>query len=363
MLEALKRESAVTLLTLEPVSFESVNRGYGTTLDPADVTVVRAWPGLTDTLDRLPLPLALLRNHLLHRRARALGGGYDVVVNTANEAWLGRPSIQYVHFPWGYWPRPDVELRWFHRIPGVLPSYRAVCAGLSAFEGPRMRENLMLVNSDWTGGKVRERYGGETVTLYPPVEGGKGGLPWAEREPAFLCVGRLSPEKRVLEVVEIVSRVRRSRPEARLVLVGAESRLHGRYYRRIRRLVSSHSEWLSLVEDPDRPTLRALMGRHRYGLHGMVDEHFGMAVAEMARAGCVVFAHDSGGQREIVADPLLLYTSDDDAVRKIESVLADDALQVRLQAMLRERSERFSASRFMESVRQLVAAPLSGRSA
>jgi glycosyltransferase involved in cell wall biosynthesis len=83
----------------------------------------------------------------------------------------------------------------------------------------------------------------------------------------------------------------------------------------------------------------------------------------MARAGCVVFAHDSGGQREIVADPLLLYASDDDAVRKIENVLANDALQVRLQAALKERSERFSTSRFMESVRRLVAAPISAGNA
>lgn len=172
--------------------------------------MVRAFPGLTAVLDRLPLPLALLRNHLLHRRCRELGGRYDVVVNTANEAWLGRPSIQYVHFPWGYRPRPDVELRWFHRIPGVLPLYYAGCASLSAFEGARMRENLMLVNSDWTGAKVKERYGGTTVTLYPPVDGSAGELPWEQREEAFLCIGRIAPEKRVERVVEIVARLRRT---------------------------------------------------------------------------------------------------------------------------------------------------------
>lgn len=97
------------------------------------------------------------------------------------------------------------------------------------------------------------------------------------------------------------------------------------------------------------------MARHRYGIHGMVDEHFGMAVAEMARAGCVVFAHDSGGQREIVADDRLLHASDDDAVRKIERVLADRSTQARLREQLRARSERFSAESFMASVRALVA--------
>jgi glycosyltransferase involved in cell wall biosynthesis len=354
MAEALQRAHALTLLTLEPVSFDAVNLAYGTALDPARIRTVCAGRGLVRWLNRMPLPLALLRTHLLHRRVRAIGGAYDVVVNTANEAWLGRPTIQYVHFPWAYWPRPDVELRWFHRMPGLLPAYRAACAALSAFEGARMRENLMLVNSDWTGGKVEERYGGETVTLYPPVEGGGDGAPWDARDDTFLCIGRISPEKRVEVVVEIVARVRRSRPHVRLVLVGAESRLHGRYYRRIRRLVAANHDWLTLLESPDRSTLRVLMARSRYGLHGMIDEHFGMAVAEMARAGCVVFAHDSGGPREILEDPGLLYSSVDDAVAKIESVLADGARQLRLQSALRERSERFSAARFMASVRRIV---------
>jgi glycosyltransferase involved in cell wall biosynthesis len=354
MAEALQREHVLTLLTLEPVSFAAVNRAYGTALDGSRVRTVCAGRGLVRWLNRLPLPLALLRNHLLHRRAREMGGDYDVVVNTANEAWLGRPSVQYIHFPWGYWPRPDVELRWFHRIPGLLPAYRAFCAGLSAFEGARMRENLMLVNSDWTGDKVKERYGGETVTLYPPVEGGADGAPWEQRDDVFLCIGRISPEKRVERVMDVMRRVRQRRPEARLVLVGAESRLHGGYFRRIRRLAEANRDWLSLVVEPDRASLGTLMARSRYGLHAMVDEHFGMAVAEMARAGCVVFTHDSGGQREIVEDPRLLYDSEDDAVRKIEAVLADRALQVRLQSSLRERSERFSTGCFMASVRRIV---------
>jgi len=97
------------------------------------------------------------------------------------------------------------------------------------------------------------------------------------------------------------------------------------------------------------------MARHRYAIHGMVDEHFGMAVAEMARAGCIVFAHDSGGQREITADPRLLYADDDDAVAKIEAVLADEAGQPQIGAALRERGSRFSSERFASTLRTLVA--------
>ena len=42
------------------------------------------------------------------------------------------------------------------------------------------------------------------------------------------------------------------------------------------------------------------MATHRYGIHGMREEHFGMAPAEMARAGAIVWVPRGGGQTEIV---------------------------------------------------------------
>ena len=60
------------------------------------------------------------------------------------------------------------------------------------------------------------------------------------------------------------------------------------------------------------------MATHRYGIHGMREEHFGMAPAEMARAGCIVWVPRGGGQMEIVGrEPVLMYDSEDDAVEKI----------------------------------------------
>ena len=50
----------------------------------------------------------------------------------------------------------------------------------------------------------------------------------------------------------------------------------------------------------------------------MENEHFGMATAEMTRAGMLVFAHDSGGSPEVLNDErALLWSSEGEAVRKI----------------------------------------------
>ena len=96
------------------------------------------------------------------------------------------------------------------------------------------------------------------------------------------------------------------------------------------------------------------MATHRYGIHGMREEHFGIAPAELARAGCIVWVPRGGGQMEVVGhEPALMYDSDDDAVEKILRTLASPAEQDRLRQVLAG-SERFSTAHFAEQVREIV---------
>ena len=94
---------------------------------------------------------------------------------------------------------------------------------------------------------------------------------------------------------------------------------------------------------------------HRYGIHGMPGEHFGMSVAEMLTGGCIVFVPDGGGQTEIVgACAELRYLGPDDAVRKIHAVLSSADEQERLRACLAPRRELFSVERFTHRIREIV---------
>jgi glycosyltransferase involved in cell wall biosynthesis len=104
-----------------------------------------------------------------------------------------------------------------------------------------------------------------------------------------------------------------------------------------------------------RTDLLHLVARQRYGIHAMLDEHFGIAVAGMVRAGCVVFVHDAGGPAEIVgAEPGLRWTSAEDAVAKIQAVLRDLRRQSAARRHLAERAALFSTERFCDELRALV---------
>ena len=101
--------------------------------------------------------------------------------------------------------------------------------------------------------------------------------------------------------------------------------------------------------------VRRLMATHRYSIHGMREEHFGMAAAELARAGAIVWVPRGGGQMEIVGrEPALMYEMDDDAVQKISSTLTNTAEQQRLRALLATTCEQFSTEHFMRQVRDVV---------
>jgi glycosyltransferase involved in cell wall biosynthesis len=303
----------------------------------------------------VPLRLALLKDALVRRATHRLSGGYDLVVTANNETDFGRPGIQYIHYPWNFRPRPAVDLRWYHVRPLLVLYYRVVDA-ISRFSPDGVRRNLSLVNSDWTGALVARWYGMPSRTLYPPVAADFPAVPWALREDGFVCIGRISPEKELDRVIDIVAGVRRAAPDIRLHLVGAPAAPR-RYYRHIVRRVRASGGWIRLHENLSRTDLARLVASQRYGIHGMLEEHFGIGPAEMAVGGCIVWVPRAGGQVEIVGgDERLTYTNVEDAVEKIVRVLRDPGAQGALREVLAACRDRFSAERFVREVREIVAA-------
>ncbi len=97
------------------------------------------------------------------------------------------------------------------------------------------------------------------------------------------------------------------------------------------------------------------MVRNRYAIHGMVDEHFGIAPAELQRAGCITFVPNGGGSPEIVGrDERLVYRSIEDAIEKIDRVLSDPELEAELRRDIELRRACFSEHRFMEEILEIV---------
>jgi glycosyltransferase involved in cell wall biosynthesis len=356
IIEALKGEYDISVLTSAPPNVDLLNLYYGTSLSPSDFKVYcfpRLLRRLVD-LDRF----GVQRISLLMRICKIVKDRFDVVITASNEVDFGRKGIQYVHYPWLHIHekrRPSaVDLPWYQRLWTLVCGRYQPWRVISGYSFERMKKNLTLVNSDWTGSKCREFYGIETMTVYPPVPGLFPDVPWEERENGFVCIGRISGEKRLENIIDILSEVRLQGKDIHLHIIGTPGHDMD-YYRRVVKKVRENASWVFLNENLSREELIRLISGYRYGIHGMPREHFGIAVAEMIKAGCIVFVPNCGGQVEIVGrDDRLLYETDKDAVEKILCVMNNSDKQTSLRDYLGSRKKMFSSEIFMCRIREIV---------
>lgn len=341
ILEALKDDYHVTLVTLTPNDLSVFDRMYGTTLADSDIEIVTPVPSLLAPVSRFIFfrlgEFSPPRQHLLMRFFRRLQNRFDLCVSAYNEMDLGEPGIQYFHDP----PRSRVGSQFFKRW--------------SRYSEERMRANLSLVPSVWMGNVFRKAYGEcfESRVVYPPARAAFRAMPWDERADDFLCIARLSNEKKLEDAVSILKEVRRRGYPVRLRILTAGGKWL--YYQKIRRLVRRNSDWVFLMSGLSDDAYREALATHKYGINVAAQEGFGISIAELINAGCIPFVMGHGGQSEILDGcDFLHFSHPAEAVSKISSVLASAASQQALRGRLRARQGLFSTHRFQSEIRGIV---------
>jgi glycosyltransferase involved in cell wall biosynthesis len=355
-LEALKDEYEITILSARQADFSGVNRFYGTSLRNTHFKTIYPKRLIQGLLRLDPDAGSIQPAAYLMRMCRRVRHHYDLVLAAGMEEMdLGGPGLLYVHYPHlaRFWENyDDGRAGWLGLLRGKTRPWML----LAGYSTDRLKENTMLTNSNWTGDRIKEAYGIRARTVYPPVTPCHQALPWDERENCFVCAGRLHSRKRMDWVIGVLAKVRERHSTIRLHLIGTrdEGPEAAAYYRALQTLVYANREWVQLHEELSREDLLELLGHSRYAIHALEDEHFGIAPAEALMAGCIPFVHDSGGQIEIVGhEPSLCYR-DEDAVQKVNGVLASEELQSILRVRLAARRELFTIERFMEEIRGAV---------
>ena len=299
-LQALREAFDVTLLAYERPDVDALNRHFGCALRPADFRLELMAPAWRLTLRALPLRADLLKRSLLSWRARHLlrRDHFAVAISTENELDLeASASLSYVHYPWVARPASEADRTWKHRLPLVSPLYWAVCGLFSDPSAVRRGRQTLLANSRFIAEKTRRLHGLSAQVVYPPTPGGFPKVAWGERRDRLVGLGRIHPVKQWHVAVEAVDRLRAAGLPVELSIIGNVD--SPAYAARLDRLAADRP-WLTMLRNIPRDRLVREVAACRYGIHPMPDEHFGIAVAELLRAGCLPFVHASGGPLEIV---------------------------------------------------------------
>ena len=356
-LEALKREYRVALIAGGRIDLPKLNAFYGTSVGPEECEVVEL---------KLPWPLAgvdwgaALRGAVVGRRMRRHFDRFDVLVNSYNIGDFGRPGIHFLaDFSWDEALRrkldpPPPGLRGLLHVSQALRGcYLGLTKAIAATARDDLRNaGMILANSNWSLELLRRRHGLQAQLLYPPVTIRAGRVPPERKFRRFVCIGRICREKRIERIVAILKAVRSRGHDVALHIIGdAGDTVYGR---QIERQCRAEGDWIVLEGRRFGESKARILAESAYGIHARSGEAFGIAVAEMVKAGCITFAPAEGGPAEILGHDALLYLGDDDAVEKICAMLSHPALQTSLLEHLRRQAEKFSAENFMRDLRAAV---------
>jgi glycosyltransferase involved in cell wall biosynthesis len=355
LIEALKRDFEVTVVTTGGWDLAALNGYYGTRVGEDEVKVrIAPIPWLVRRLRA-----AALRGACFQRFARQIAGEYDLRISAYNPTDWGLPAVHFIaDFSW----RREIRERLHPPSPGFIyldtilrRAYLGIAAAYARPSGRDvLRDDLVIANSEWSATLVKQICGMDcAAVVYPAVWTEFPDVPWEEKELAFAMIGRIAPEKQVERAIAILEAVRRRGYAIRLHLCGQiENNLYGR---RIARLCRERSDWIVLEGRVSGTRKAQILAHCRFGIQACGAEAFGISVAEMVKAGAIVFAPNDGGQAEILRHPDLLFSNIDEAVEKILAALENPPLQSVLRTHLTGQAQLFGAQTFMREAQACIA--------
>ena len=354
VLQTLQNSHDVTFVTASPLEWDVLNTAYGTSVDPDRISVRRAprLPTVSCGTKWVNLQIAYFERYC-HR----IASEFDLCISAYNPIDFGQPGIQLIgDFSFSEDMRRRLyvhgHISFQHRDSIVRKLYLAAANILRIKYRPLSERNdLMLANSKWAAAQLDEYFGiSDAPVIYPPVILPKpsGEI---EREPlGFVCLGRISPEKEVERIISILATVRQQGYLVHLALIGHLG--DSVYERKIAALVEQNREWITPTGFLDAEEKQQVLSRNSFALHACRLEAFGIAVAEMASMGCIPLVPVSGGAGEIVGDAKLQFSTEEEAVRKIISLLSHPEKVEELRFHLSQKAAKFGPAVFMDELQE-----------
>ena len=357
VLRALQDDFEVNLVSASPVDFNKLNKIYEAQVDPKKIKLIQA--------PRIPLvkrgdQLVALQHAVFQRYCRRIANQFELCISSYNFVDFGKPGIQLVgdlsfneHLRKEFYVLGDERFR--HRANLLRKSYLGIKKCINPEKIPyHRRGDMVLANSQWTASQLEKHCALKDVdVLYPPVSSSLlTGEAEVKRNPFGFCyIGRIVPEKEIVDIITILDWVRAMGYPVELDLAGNTHQ--SSYEKKITEMASARS-WINDLGYLAGDEKRATLYRNSFGIQACRCESFGIATAELALGGCLPFVPVNCGPAEIVPFPELQFHSRDDAIDKIIHLLElpSKCRHLRLQAA--QQIERFSASEFVSVLRKHV---------
>ena len=357
----LQKVSNLTLAVDVAANIEQSSRIFGIGLDMSKLKVVQVTPPGYSPLKHNTY-LSLYR----FRKLKKLARNADVCISAASIMDFGRPSHQFINMlAFG-----DDEFTAFVRNPAapVRPGLRARIKNfisnsiLRPLLGMRSKRRVILdprnriyPNSKFVENFMKEFYGEFNSTVfYPPTLLDTKSDAAVARDPLkVVYIGRIIPEKLIVELVGIVEQARK--------ITGLDLEFHvaGRldqtpaYGRELAEMAKTRA-WLKFVGALYGEEKKKFLLSGSYALHAERLEAFGISVVEYLESGSIAIVPDEGGAFEIVDSPELAYRTYDDAARILGRLVTDAEFRERQREHCAARAKYFSREAYLKRQSELL---------
>lgn len=163
--------------------------------------------------------------------------------------------------------------------------------------------DVCYTNSSWTQRHMVGNWGSKCQVLYPPCNVDEF---WSQefdkKSNSIVSLGQYRNEKRHNIQLDMMKYHMEKNPNSKTIfkIIGSgkfeESQ---RIYEGLQRRVKNEGiKNVELLKDVKFDELMRLIKEARFGVHTMIDEHFGISVVEMLAGGLITLAHNSAGPKD-----------------------------------------------------------------
>ncbi|MDI6802130.1 MAG: hypothetical protein QMD01_08805 [Thermodesulfovibrionales bacterium] len=268
IIETLKKDYDVYMITMGGVDLKELNKCYGTNLKPDEINIIS-----------LPIPYLFknrfdaLRGYRLARFCKRHSSDYDLMISTYNVMDFGRKGIQFIadfsfddniRRSFDFSPKGVKGL--FYKQSPIRWLYLTIAKLIAGGSVEGWKKNLTIANSHWSGQVMKEAHGIDCQTIYPPVAGDFPNISWDERENGFVVMARLVPEKRVDRIIKILGGVRRRGYDIHLHILSRTD--DSEYAMSLKQLCEENKDWVFMEGLVTGDKKLEFIARHKFSISG-----------------------------------------------------------------------------------------------
>lgn len=346
-IEALKEEGDEVILgTIEPTDWSGLRETMGWTTRPdKEISLL----GFSSKKFRVYMSTLA---PIVHQR---LKNECDLCVGTNGDLMPLDTDVTYMHYlPTSLSSRGSAEQEFSSLLASYMLPFRMAQKSMLK----KLRRDALVANSLFTRDAIRARLGCEAQVLYPPVEleAFSSVRSSESRDNTVVACGRFSPEKDFALVLAVAGLL----PRIDFVILGTVSgALSLSYYERLRRIKESSKLGNVRIVKSTFATMLSVYSRSKVFLSAMVEESFGLSVAESMASGLVPVVHQSGGPWQDILGSQegrygFSFSSARDAAITIDRLMHDERNRQEIVARNDSGVQRFSSTLFKDGMCKIV---------